>query len=351
MLTQSEIANAKTFITTIFYAAGVSSKSAGRNWWWPTKESELICDEILNRGFTFYTKNLDDALKRMAQQGLRTAKGGTLHKTADQFAEYIAWFCSQAGIIWDDSLATPQEMQQYRSTIFGKALSQYKCFLSDISAAAATPAPTQSQSATKQSSTKQPGQAPINGYKSSGPHSADIPNLIGSANNKIHPTAQYLYCIEADMIGKNVPNAYITPLKTTNTSIVKVSKTDAEKVKFGSGNGYTDCTLWFDSQADADNCKTACINAFGSKYSNIHVAKARPDSNGYYQVSTEFGDAYIKAKKLNEELDEVLESLQEDCVDAACEKQEEEPIYENASKNFNITNVQLYSEWMHKSNS
>ena len=67
----------------------------------------------------------------------------------------------------------------------------------------------------------------------------------------------------------------------------------------------------------ATDFATKCQNKFGAKYTNIGLAKAKTDPNGYYKVSTEFGECYIKAKKLNEafekaEQEEITEAKKED---------------------------------------
>lgn len=141
--------------------------------------------------------------------------------------------------------------------------------------------------------------------KSSGPHLKDIPNLTGTPGNKT-TLSGIVFCIEADKIGKNTPYAFITPLQVVGNDIITVSKANAEIVKFGSGNGYTDCKLWFTDQNLAANALAYCQNKFGSKFTNYVLGKANADKNGYFQVTTALGIAYIKAGRLNEELDEAL---------------------------------------------
>jgi hypothetical protein len=63
---------------------------------------------------------------------------------------------------------------------------------------------------------------------------------------------------------------------------------------------------------EADAFLIKCNNGtIPSNISNLQVAKIGVDKNGYYKVGTEYGDAYIKASKLNEELAEEVEKQDE----------------------------------------
>ncbi|MDY5211284.1 hypothetical protein, partial [Intestinibacter sp.] len=126
-------------------------------------------------------------------------------------------------------------MDEIIKTTLGAALFEFNCFTSQED-------PTKpKQKATKQAVSANTGIAatgstttvqstgPVSGYKSSGPHSGEIPNLIGTAGVKENPTVSLMYCVQADKIGKNTPNAFITPLNTTTTgNIIKVDKATAE---------------------------------------------------------------------------------------------------------------------------
>ena len=215
-------------------------------------------------------------------------------------------------------------MDAIKNTTLGSALFDFYCFTSQEDPtkpkqrATKQTTATNTSATTAGSTTTTQSAGPVSGYKSSGPHSGEIPNLIGTAGVKENPAVSLMYCVQADKIGKNTPNAFITPLNTTTTgNIIKVDKTTAETVKFGSGNGYTDCTCWFADINQATDFATKCQNKFGAKYTNISIAKAKTDPNGYYKVSTEFSECYIKAKKLNEafekaEQEEITEAKKEE---------------------------------------
>ena len=48
-----------------------------------------------------------------------------------------------------------------------------------------------------------------------------------------------------------------------------------------------------------------------SKVKSLQLKKIGEDKNGYVEVDTEFGHAYIKASKLHEEVEESLEDEEE----------------------------------------
>lgn len=79
---------------------------------------------------------------------------------------------------------------------------------------------------------------------------------------------------------------------------------------------------------------TQCQNKFSSsRFQNLHIAKARADSNGYFKVVTEFGVAYIKAGRLNEEILEYL---------VADESLDTETVKTNEA--YSIQDIDTYSE-------
>lgn len=264
------------------------------------KASEVICEELRQRGFKF--DELDKALDLLKDYTFNTDMTATsvwsstcVKKPASMLAKYLAWFCAENGIKWDDSARTKYEIEHDRSTIIGRALAEYELFTSQAEQAARARAASAS------------GAAPASNYKSSGSHSGDIPNLIGTPGVKTSGSGAYMFCIIANKIGKNTPSAYITPLKVVGNTVMKVTKAQAMTVKFGSGNGYTDCTLWFDDQIKADAALKVCVSKFGSKYSGFSLAKKRASAD-YFKVESDLGDAYIKAGKLNEELEDSLKN-------------------------------------------
>lgn len=335
-LSPKETQEAQVWLASLFAQSNIVGSKVRqlRGNYFFQSDCNKICNEIINRQFTFVKDKLDSCLTNLANAKFKGPGYGWLYRSPAILAKYIAWFCLENDIIWDDTNVTTNEMDAYKQTILGGILIAAGCFASTQAAAQ-----TANTTTSKAPSARQPGQPPVNSYKSSGAHSQDIPNLVGQANQKANFN-QPLFCVEADKVGKNTPCAFITPIKTSQSGVVKVSKTAAETINFGSGNGYTDCCLWFILQTDAQKLVTFCQNSpkFNKKYTNFHIAKGL-DNNGYFMVTTEAGPAYIQAKKLNE----ALEKCHESC------SSESEEIYENASKNFKITDIDLYDEWMHKS--
>ena len=281
-----------------------------------------ICNEIKYRNWNFFSNKLDDCLAKIAAIRIDTPSGGAAKRSPEWCADVIAWFCSENGIRWDDSNKTTYEIDAVKDTVLGKALFEAGCFLHS------KPVPQPAQQTAAKVPPTQTSQPPKSGYKSSGGHSQDIPNLVN--NNKVYLIGP-IYCITADKNGKNTPRAFITPLSVVGNNIRTVSNVQAEKIKFGSGNGYTDCTLFFDLHSDAVQYEAACKATFGSKFNNIHIEMNKnADKNGYFRVKTEINDyAYIKASVLNEEFEEDLEA--------------------DTKKPQHINDIEVYDEWMRKS--
>lgn len=97
------------------------------------------------------------------------------------------------------------------------------------------------------------------------------------------------------------PFVFIRPLKASGAT------GNTNRVFVGDPSGYTDCTLFFDDHVAADKFLVQCTDAniTPTNISGLHVSRIAPDRNGYYEVGTEFGNAFIKASKLNEDFDEV----------------------------------------------
>lgn len=274
--------------------------------WLGTTAAQTICTFVKARPIDYKSfVDVDKALEKLATLlfypdlsiiSFNKTKVRITKKPAPMLAKYIAnFFANELKIPFDDSTITTYEMAELKKTVIGKALFAFGCFASQQGAkiSKAQKAPS--------NQTSQPGQpkaAPANGYKSSGPQSQNIINIVGQAGQKHVAKGPTSYCIEADKIGKNTPNAFIKPLDS------KHNKNGVAEVFFGSGNGYTDCRCWLDDENDAKAFLVAVQNKFSSKYTNIHISKAKSDPNGYFLVKSEFGDVAIKASKLNEALKE-----------------------------------------------
>ena len=108
--------------------------------------------------------------------------------------------------------------------------------------------------------------------------------------------------------GKTSPKIHVSPQgKSSNTPL---------PVKFTSGQGANDCILYFDDLTAANDFKTKCDANLPSNVAFLKVKKLPTDPNGYVKVSTNYGEAWIKASRLHEEIieDEAEVELVEEVV-------------------------------------
>lgn len=278
---------------------------------WPKSATDGLYNFIVTRSFDGLVQpfsnyaNIDEFLQRYGDR-LRSPKSGRrIHRDADTIARYIAYFCQELGLQWDTSLKTQFEMNEYLSTALGKALNEAGCFGT---------APKQTVSATNQSAqtanqtAAKAKTAPASSYKAAGPQSGNVVGLIGTPGQKIYLSG-ILFGIEADKLGANTPHAFIHPVE--NAAAGERARLDSTShlpvILFGSGNGYTDCTVFFVNAAEADNVLQQLKNNY-TKYSNMRVVKVSASSSGYYKVNTALGEVFIKAVKLNETLEEATDT-------------------------------------------
>lgn len=262
------------------------------------KACKTICDEILNRQFA----DIDSAFRELSDIPFCGNFGTrrTIKRGPEYLAAFVAWFCANNGIYWDNSLRTTYEMDVFEKTLLGAALKQYDGYVEPIVAVKTT-------NSTKTVTSKVSGQGPKNDYKSTGGQSSNVRDLKGIAGSKEILSVPVLFVIKGvNANTSKVPYAFIRPLKASGAS------GNTNKVFLGDPSGYTDCTLFFTTIQEADAFLIKCNNgAIPSNISNLQVAKIGVDKNGYYKVGTEYGDAYIKASKLNEELIEEVETQPE----------------------------------------
>lgn len=266
--------------------------------------AQTICDELVNRDFA----NIDASIREVSRYYFRNAYGyyqGT-DKVAkpDFIAKAIVYMAELLQLYWDDSVKTPYEIDEFKKTILGSAVFKYKRYISAIP-------DRQSKSSANRSSTgtKTSGQPPKNNYKQSGPQSANVRDLQGAPGQKVTADTSFIYKIIGDNPqSKNTPNVFIKPLSSSGA----IGQTN--KIFVSSGNGYTDCTCYFDDPNDA----TAFLNKVLQNYSlpsnitNLRVVKMKADPNGYFLVGTEFGVVAVSAKTLNEALTEAAKDVKEE---------------------------------------
>ena len=299
-LTSTESAWRQPVVHDIFEAGGLLKKSvrtAGSNYVARRSSSaaRVICDEIRNRVFDF--PKTDAALNDIAECYFQTLHdGGSKRLTAKQIANILADFCAETEIFWDDvnTLRTTVEMDTYRMSALGKACWDYKCFLSQQGkkASGAARAPRAASVRTG---------VPKSGYKSSGPKSGLVKGLVGEPGEKtILPSSDTLFVIVCDSDKKKKQYVFIDPLSPV---------AEVNKVRFGDPSGWSSCKIFFDSISKVEKAlndiKTGDFR-IPSDISGLHVERQKADPNGYFKITTDLGEVYIKASKLNEAIEEAL---------------------------------------------
>jgi hypothetical protein len=273
--------------------------------------AKKVCDELVNRDFS----NIDDALHTLHSYA-PVARKETRFK-AEGFAKAIVYLAELLELYWDDTLKTPYEVEEFKKTLLGDAVYKYGRYISAIQdkpARASRSASTASSTSTSSTGTSSSGNnstsQPQNGYKSSGAQSGNVRDLQdpdggpGTPSQKVFADGKYIFRIIGDNPqSKNIPNVFIKPLSASGAT------GNTNKVFFSSGNGYTDCTCYFDDENDAQNFLNKIIAAgrVPANISNPRVVKRTADSNGYFLAGTEFGVCAISAKTLNETLTEAAD--------------------------------------------
>lgn len=249
-------------------------------------------------------------------------------KDGNLLCSFVAWICADKGWWWDDSKLSTYERDEILKLEIGSNLYNFKCFLSQHRPAStttqSTTQTTSSNTATQSAASASSGTAtsgPKNNYKSLGGLSGVVSNLISSQKTTLNGS---VFCIEAERTGANKRTLFITPL-TSEGKPVAISA--AQKIKLGSGNGYSDCQLWWSTLSDAQTALSKISSNLSSEH--FQIKKANPDSNGYFEVSTALGNAFIKASKLNEMLTEQINI--DECNNIA-------------SRSYSIKDIDVFSE-------
>lgn len=303
-------AKAKRQIRYILIAGGLQTQKPNEDLPYSFKYSQyldaakVICDELVNRDFT----NINNALNTMHSYA-PTFRGETRFKT-EGFAKAIVYAAELLELYWDDTLKTPYEVDEFKKTMLGEAVYKYGRYISAIQDRPTRAQKNASNTTGSSTSSSTAATQPQNGYKSSGAQSGNVRDLQdlnggpGTPGQKVTAAGKYIFRIIGDNPqSKNVPNVFIKPLSASGAT------GNTNKVFFSSGNGYTDCTCYFDDENDAQDFlnKIIAANRVPANISNPRVVKRNADPNGYFLAGTEFGVCAISAKTLNETLTEAAE--------------------------------------------
>lgn len=148
-------------------------------------------------------------------------------------------------------------------------------------------------------------------YKYLGPLSGQVRDLKGNPGEKIY-LQNVFFITGPKYVNSNrvTPYAFIKNITTTAGGNIGGNVGSTNQVFYGSANGYRQYPVFFDNAADADAFLGEVLNKVprAPHVPDPFVARTKVDPNGYFKVGTEFGDVYIRASKLNEDLSENLDS-------------------------------------------
>ncbi len=276
----------------------------------PTAQCTKICDELINRDFN----NIDTEIRRLSNfrfYGSFDANARDKKFQPEVIAKAIVYMAECFGLYWDDTIRTPYEIDEFKKTLLGTAVYTYGRYISAIKDKTSRARASAGASST-------PGAAPAapqNNYKQSGPQSGNVRGLLGNPGDKVYADTAISYRIEGDKVKSNTPRVFIKPLTASGGT------GNSNKIYISSGNGYTDCTCYFDDPNEAQKFLDKIIADLPqlikekraiSDISNLHVAKVKSDNNGYFLVDTEYGPCAVSAKTLNEALTEAAEEVTEE---------------------------------------
>lgn len=289
--------------------------------------AKIICDAIMKRpvGVKEF-QIIDDALENLSHCAFTPSikaknRFEWVKKSKEDLAKYIAWFCKENELWWLNKNKMVYEMDEIRKySTLGKTLWDNYLFYygnnepedsitanqstyNDNATGVDASAPAQTTTASQQPQPTGKKQ-PINPFKSRGPLSGVAVDLIGTPGQKVKLYGM-VYTLNGFVNGSPVEDcAYVRPVEEKNQQ--KYMSGATNKLLFGKAKGYGYCQLFFRSRNEAD----AYLNAvYWPKLTSmvVGVTIARANSNGYFEVGTEFGPALISAAKLNEDLVEEVE--------------------------------------------
>lgn len=328
-------AAAKSLMHDIMVAAGIRKsqrQNTSHNFTYPAQiaATQAICDELVNRDF----KNIDTSIREVAACSFQATinGGGWKSFNADKVAKAIVYMAELLNLYWDDTNVTPYEIDEFKKTILGDAVYRYGRYISAIQD------PKTKSTSSKNSNAAVQGTS-ANSGKPVGPQSANIRDLLdingnpGTPGQKVTASGDVMFKIVGDKgTGKNVPNAFINPLSRSGAS------GSTNKVKFSSGNGWTDCTCLFDDPNEANDFLAKLLkNDQAAVNANAQIRKIPADPNGYFLVGTEYGRCAISARKMNEALAEATKLTEERGAD-----------WEKATERYSEKEIQELHNWMRR---
>jgi len=298
--------------------------------------AKTVCDFIVNRTVeTQRFQKLDKALEFFSKASFLPdlkATSGYVTKPAEELAKYIVWFCKKNNWVFNNKNTSREEMQFVcNNTIIGKVIWDNYLFAKDripeidpdrIKADSEKPADTPKPvdapkstdapkpQATPQPQPSQPSQPTVgaNGKLPDGTKQSNANHTLyrSNANGLAHPDKPKVNQIGVNgKVYKIVGIKENVPTKITLNVKPRHAATPLN-VNYGVGTGWNDCMLFFGSDILANDFRDKAWAGKPSDITELTVVSTREDTNGYVEVITEFGNAYIVASKLHEEVEEEL---------------------------------------------
>lgn len=309
ILSNDDLTLYKSWMKNIFLAYGVKDGGDPEYLYWKSQYQTVkqacknIIDTIVN--LKFETDNYQPAATAIEylsnSNGYYRVPGDGKTEywlKPKQVAQFIAYFCFEHKIYWDDAVHTKYELDYFKKTELGAALWKADCFISqqnDLRAKQAKLDAKHDKMLATDNTTSTP-KAPRAASSNNGPaksgRTISLQNCAGlvSAQKEV-PSAYKMLFIQGEWTSpkKTTPRIFVTP----NNGVSPL------KVNLGSGQGFDDCVLMFDDITKANAFLAQCLD-LRTDVINLTLRKQTTDPNGYFRVNTQFGEAFIKAARLGE---------------------------------------------------
>ena len=309
----ADAAAAKSFLHDLTCIAGFRSNNQRTNGplAFTSKQAAAataLCNEVINRSFNDVDAAIFSLSGTYVKAHLTKPRAADRAWWSEDIATALVYLAECLNIYWNDLNATTYEVNAFKKTILGKKVEEYGRFASTLQNAAAnapttTGIPTKTSRAPKAKASTTNTGAVKSTYKSTGPQSSKIRDLQGTPGTKVYANGPLVYkIVGTNASSKNTPSVFVRPISASGAT------GSTNKIFVNSGNGYTDCTCWFDDPNEANDFLAKVLSncTIQAGISNLHVAKAKADQNGYFMIGTEYGVCAIQASKLNEALEEDL---------------------------------------------
>lgn len=176
----------------------------------------------------------------------------------------------------------------------GKALWDFRCFVSQEPDTNKVSAP---KTSTPRAASTNVGSGATTTSSGSKLNLSNAGGLLSQQKEILNVSDMYWIDGQFTNPGKTKPRLHVSPFNQSSPLTVK----------YGSGQGFDDCVLFFDDINKAAEFMTKANAAKPSSVSSLSLKRRKTDTNGYFKVNTQFGEAYIAASKLHEALEKLEE--------------------------------------------